>query len=66
MLRDEGELFAHRLTKAGVPVTLRRHATANHGFLHWVGVVDVADEAMDGIAAWMRATLAAKGGDTGR
>ncbi|WP_068160423.1 alpha/beta hydrolase [Rhodococcus phenolicus] len=32
-MRDEGELYARRLEEAGVPVTLRRYAGANHGFV---------------------------------
>jgi len=29
----------------------------NHGFLHWVGVVDRGSEARDDLGGWMRATL---------
>jgi acetyl esterase len=57
VLRDEGLHFARRLTEAGVPVELRHYADMNHGFLNWVGIVDRAGEAMDDLAAWMRATL---------
>lgn len=32
-LRDEGERYAARLAEAGVPVTQRRYAGANHGFV---------------------------------
>lgn len=32
-LRDEGELYAQRLTEAGVETTLSRYAGANHGFV---------------------------------
>ncbi|WAL64669.1 alpha/beta hydrolase [Amycolatopsis cynarae] len=32
-LRDEGELYGHRLKEAGVDVTISRYAGANHGFV---------------------------------
>ncbi|MGB9035265.1 MAG: alpha/beta hydrolase [Paeniglutamicibacter sp.] len=32
-LRDEAELYARRLSEAGVETTLRRYAGANHGFV---------------------------------
>lgn len=32
-LRDEGELYGHRLAEAGVETTLTRYAGANHGFV---------------------------------
>ncbi len=57
VLRDEGLHFARRLREAGVPVELRHYADMNHGFLNWVGIIDRAGEAMDDLAAWMRATL---------
>jgi acetyl esterase len=57
LLRDEGEAYARSLAEAGVPVVLKRYETMNHGFLNWVGVVEPASEAMDQLAAWMRASL---------
>lgn len=59
VLRDEGELFARRLGEAGVPVTLRRYPTMNHGFLHWVGVVEAAGDAMNDLGGWLRNTFTA-------
>jgi acetyl esterase/lipase len=58
-LRDEGEAFARRLRKAGVPVELRRWDGMNHGFLFWVGRVDRAGAAMAETCLWLRRTLAA-------
>ena len=34
-LRDEGELYARKLTEAGVPTTLRRYEGAGHGFVQY-------------------------------
>lgn len=53
-LCDEGEAFAGRLTEAGIPTLLRRYEGMNHGFLYWVGIIDVADAAMRDICAWLR------------
>lgn len=32
-LRDEGEAYAHKLVRAGVPATISRYAMAGHGFV---------------------------------
>ncbi|WP_026821138.1 alpha/beta hydrolase [Arthrobacter castelli] len=32
-MRDEGELYGHKLTQAGVDATIHRYAGANHGFV---------------------------------
>ena len=58
VLRDEGEAFAVRLCAAGVPVTQKRYADANHGFMFWVGKMESADEAMDSACAWLAKVLA--------
>lgn len=34
-LRDEGEVYASRLTDAGVPTTVHRYAGATHGFVQY-------------------------------
>lgn len=53
-LRDEGEMFAGRLRKAGVPVELRRYSDMNHGFISWVGLIDRSGEALDAACGWLR------------
>ena len=58
-LRDEAELYAERLSAAGVPVAMSRRAGMNHGFLFWVGVVAAADAAMAETCAWGRSAFAA-------
>ncbi len=57
-LRDEAEDYAARLRASGVPTQLIRYPGMNHGFLFWVGIVDIAGEAMNGCCAWLRKTLA--------
>jgi acetyl esterase len=34
-LRDEGELYGHKLEQAGVPATVRRYESAAHGFVQY-------------------------------
>ena len=46
VLRDEGEAYARRLEKAGVRVTLRRHAGLIHGFCNAVSVSPLSRTAM--------------------
>lgn len=47
VLRDEGELYATRLLKAGVPVLHRRFAGQMHGFFAMPGILPGADAAID-------------------
>ncbi len=54
LLRDEAEAYAGRLALEGVAVALRRYDNVNHGFLHLVGFLPAADEAIDQIAQWIR------------
>ncbi|MFC6835888.1 alpha/beta hydrolase [Halomarina ordinaria] len=56
-LRDEGVAYARRLAEAGVPADHDHYPSMVHGFLSLTGAVDVADEAMDGVADWVAATL---------
>ena len=49
-LRDDGELYAARLQKAGVPVELVRYPGQIHGFVALVGVFDDAEKALAMIA----------------
>ncbi|MCK8675743.1 alpha/beta hydrolase, partial [Rhodococcus sp. HM1] len=50
-MRDEGEAYGARLADAGVPVTVRRYAGANHGFVQnfaWIPeFAQVFDETAD-------------------
>ena len=50
VLRDEGELYATRLVKAGVPVEFRRFEGQMHGFFAQVGILPATGEAIDYIA----------------
>ena len=53
-LRDEAELYAAALSRAGVPSEMRRWDGMNHGFFFFPGLVGKASEAMDDACAWVR------------
>lgn len=57
-LRDEGELYAERLRRAGVSTALSRYDGVNHGFMFWVGLVDKAGAAMNQAVHWLRGVFA--------
>ncbi len=54
VLRDEGEAYARRLEKAGVPVTLMRCNGMIHGFLSSVGLIRRVEGFFDQVAAGIR------------
>ena len=60
VLRDEGEVFAQRAQREGVPVQVQRAARMNHGFLKYAGEIDEATQAIAAAGAWLRATVQAR------
>jgi acetyl esterase len=64
-LRDEGELYAERLARAGVAVRRRRERGMIHGFLTLDTVSPAAAEAGERVFADLR-DLLALGGHEGR
>jgi acetyl esterase len=60
VLRDEGELYATRLVKAGVPVRHQRFAGQMHGFFTMVDLLPGAGEALDYVAAAIDEHLASE------
>jgi acetyl esterase len=57
-LRDEGEAYAQRLAKAGVPVVVRRFPDLLHGFANLRPIGDRFQEALFEIVGTLRAGLA--------
>jgi acetyl esterase len=53
-LRDDGEAYAARLDRAGVPVRLTRYLDMNHGFLMCGAMFRSADCALQEIADALR------------
>ena len=54
-LRDEGEEYARRLERAGVPVTYRTFPGQFHGFFTMGKLLDQANIAVRDIGGWLRA-----------
>jgi acetyl esterase len=59
-LRDEGEVYAHKLREAGVPVLAHRFRGMFHGFINSVGVSPSCYGAVAEIGGLTRALLAAQ------
>lgn len=57
ILRDEGEMYARRLKKDGVPVTLIRVKGVIHGFLKMDRLLSQADETVLDIASFINQTV---------
>jgi acetyl esterase len=56
-LVDEGEEYADALSLAGVPVHYHRYTDLPHGFVIMAPVLDIAREALDEIATFLRERL---------
>lgn len=56
-LREEGEEYAERLCQAGVPVHRHCYPGAIHGFMSFLGTVELADRAFAETVAAVRAAL---------
>ena len=58
VLRDEAELYAAALQRAGVPVQMSRYDGMHHGFASSAGMLSKADQAVAESGAWLRARFA--------
>ena len=58
-LRDEGEAYAGRLARAGVPVDARRYDGLIHACFQMGGVIDRSRSLIDDVARSLRAALRA-------
>lgn len=56
--RDDDELLADKIGKAGGKVEVRRSSGLVHGFLLVAGAVEVAAEALNGMGSWLQDALA--------
>ena len=57
-LRDEGELYAERLERGGIPTQLTRYDGVIHGFVSMFAAVPEGDTAVNQIAGFLKETLA--------
>lgn len=53
LLRSQGEAYALRLAKAGIPVRCTRYNGMSHGFFVWLGVIDQAQAAVSEAAEYL-------------
>ena len=53
----ESEDWASRLQPDGVPVLRVRYDDMQHGFLFWLGLIDVRTQVMDAACAWLNENL---------
>ena len=56
-LRDEGEMYAFQMQKAGVTVTSRRYHGTIHGFVSLSGMIDLGKQALADAAAGLRSAF---------
>jgi acetyl esterase len=57
VLRDEGEAYAARLARAGVPVRCTRYLEMNHGFIQLAALCEPALQGLQEIAGALRTAL---------
>ncbi|MCO5164152.1 MAG: alpha/beta hydrolase [Mesorhizobium sp.] len=57
VLRDEGEIYAEKLSAAGVEASVTRCEGLNHGFLRWIGILPEVTQRMDDACRWLHRTL---------
>jgi acetyl esterase len=58
--RDAAEAYGPALEKSGVPVVVKRYPGMPHGFMSWLGMIDMAQTATDDASAWLRTQFGAK------
>jgi acetyl esterase len=56
--RDDAERYGEKLADAGVPVVTKRYAGMPHGFVSWLGIVPMAQTAMDDACAFLKSQWA--------
>jgi acetyl esterase len=59
-LRDEGEAYARRLEREGVPVTLTRYDSMIHGFARMFAVMDRSHDVIRQLAGGIREAISAE------
>ncbi|MFP3293528.1 MAG: alpha/beta hydrolase, partial [Nitrososphaeria archaeon] len=60
-LRDQGEIYAHRLRAAGVPATATRYLGMTHGFIRFYPMLRAGRDALAQIAGYLSAALRGSG-----